>query len=152
MLMLSPQDCKPKVSQVRRSWFSPLGFVWGIPRSGTPKPVTCILGSTRFEVTRAPTVSMTVTRWKPPETIMPKRGNAALSRVPAAGSDPFESMESRRRRLLPCVPPAPPSLPGSTATEHTNREPSLASSSHAIATIPKRNSFRRKAKARTWWD
>ena len=54
MLMLSPQDCKPKVSQVRRcSWFfPPWVFCAGSFRSGKPKPVTTFV-STRFEASGA---------------------------------------------------------------------------------------------------
>ena len=70
---------------------------------------------------------------------MPKRVNAAHSRVPAAGSDPFESMESRRRRLLPGVQPAPLSLPVSAATERASEVSSFARASPTVARISNRN-------------
>ena len=70
---------------------------------------------------------------------MPKRVNAALSRVPMAGSDPFESMESRRRRLLPDVHPAPLPLQVSTATERASEVTSFARASPTDARIPNRN-------------
>jgi hypothetical protein len=70
---------------------------------------------------------------------MPKRLNASLSRVPAAGVDPFESIEPRRRRLLPqSDQPAPPPLPGSSSAEHAGREPVPARSSHTVERIPNR--------------
>ena len=71
---------------------------------------------------------------------MPKRVNATHARVPAAGVDPFESIESRRRRLFPpCVQPAPDQLPSSTATERASEESSFARASPTDARIPNRN-------------
>ena len=134
--MLSPQDCKPKVSQVRRLWFSPLWFRGGPPRSGKPKPVT----SSGFYMLRGhSSLSVVATRWKPPVDSMPKRLNAALSRVPVAGSDPFESMESRRRRLFPDVQPPPLPTPVSSATERASEVTSFARSLPPGARISNRN-------------
>ena len=67
---------------------------------------------------------------------MPKRLSAALSRVPVAGGDAFESIESRRRRLLPQSEqpaPSPPPPPTRAAGR-----PEAASASHTVERMPNR--------------
>jgi len=70
---------------------------------------------------------------------MPKRLTATLSRVPVAGVDAFESIESRRRRLLPqSEQPAPPQLPGSSTPATADRRPDPASAPHTVERMPNR--------------
>ena len=70
---------------------------------------------------------------------MPKRLNAAIARVPLTGSDPFESLESRRRRLFPDVQPPSVATPACSATERVGEVPSCARSSPPGARIHNRN-------------
>ena len=136
--MLSPQDCKPKVSQVRRSWYVPPPLVSG---GGSPGLVSfgflyTLRGLSAFLLLKRGGQQVASIY----DAAMPKRANASLARVPVTGVDPFESMESRRRRILPpCVQPTSPLLPSSIATDRVSDVTSLARTSHTSVRIPNRN-------------
>ena len=134
MLMLSPPDCKPKVSQVRRApgFSPPLGF-W--VRSG-PHAKASHFTSTRFEATGYKHGGI---RWLPPDPNMPKRlSSSSLSRIPAAGVDPFESIESRRRRLFPQSFPPLHTVPPSSSATTPAQVPRAVSSAHTVERNPNR--------------
>ena len=70
---------------------------------------------------------------------MPKRLNASISRVPVTGGDPFESIESRRRRLFPpSVQPAPPPQQACAATAPARGQSSSSQLPHTVERIPNR--------------
>ncbi len=137
LLMLSPQDCKPKVSEVSSLPVSPPPWVFLRVRSG-PVCLSHSRSSTRFEV-RGALPTWWVSGGSHRDTAMPKRLSAHLSNIPVAGSDPFESIESRRRRLFPqSEQPAPPQLPGSSPPASAGRLPTPAAASHTVERMPNR--------------
>ena len=86
---------------------------------------------------------------------MPKRVHAPRSQIPVAGVDPFESMESRRRRLFPqSVQPTPAELPGSSSSDHAHQVPDAARSTPTVernpnwADAPVRHTSRRGSRAK----
>ena len=70
---------------------------------------------------------------------MPKRVKAHLSQIPMTGGDPFESMDSRRRRLFPqSFQPPPAELPGSSSTDPAHQVPDAARSVPTVERNPNR--------------
>ena len=139
VLMLSPPNCKPKVSQAAATTSVPPlpGFFVRV-RSG----LLCLSQSRSFYTPRGK-LGYRQTGWMTGGSHqfsnMPKRVYAPRSQIPLAGVDPFESMESRRRRLFPqSVQPPPAELPGSSSTDQAHQVPDAARSTHTVERIPKR--------------
>ena len=111
---------------------SPSLFGW--VRSGLmPKPVCRLLHASRINgVFKHGGYQVAATRIH----AMPRRLSAALSRTPVAGGGAFESIEPRRRRLLPQSEqpaPSPPPPPTRAAGR-----PEAASASHTVERMPNR--------------
>ena len=64
---------------------------------------------------------------------MPKRAHAVPKMAVLAGADPFESMESRRRRLAP--PSAPPAAQHATACVVTHTAPSPSAATRPVHNV-----------------
>ena len=72
-------------------------------------------------------------RWLPSSVSMPKRAKAVPAMAVLAGADPFESMESRRRRLAP--PSAPPAAQHAKACVVTHTASSSPAASRPVHTV-----------------
>ena len=128
LLMLSPQDCKPKVSQVAsRFLVLPPWFLGGVRSGLVCQSRSRLLGFYTLRGQLGPLLDMADIRWLPSVPSMPKRVSAYLSQPPAAGVDAFESIEPRRRRLLPqSTPPAQSQLLTGSPCQRGRRTPSSA--------------------------